>query len=220
MNRLTVLLGIAALGLILAFFFGKWMILGDLENRIVDETMKSQQAEANTKALTLQLDTLKAQIANVPVRVAPKFLAAGSEGALLRRIFDAASQSQLILKELGFMKTFYIKGKQEEDAPPRQGFNTAEQLPQIDERTGMPIGAKIEEAETDWPGVEVIPARLQIKGTFRGIVAFFNVLRKTAPMFQVRSTDFALEESGIVNGTAILVFPVFEPTMAPPPAAE
>lgn len=217
MNRLTVSLIVTGLALILLFLLGRWLLLGDLESRIAEETLRQEQATAELARLTAEHDALKASLASAPARLPLRWLGIGEEATLLRGLFDAASGTQIIMRKFEFLPIFHLKGDTSEQSGRPAPTAPPEILPQFDERTGQAVGAETDEGDTEWPGVEILPVRVEMKGLFAGIVGFFLHARRSLPRFHVRSLDLGIEESGIVKGNAILVFPVLAKTAPPAP---
>ncbi len=220
MNRLTVSLIVTGLILLILFLLGRWVLLGDLESRIAEETLRQEQGAAELARLTAEHDTLKASLASAPSRLPLRWLGIGEEATLLRGVFEAASGTQIIMRTFEFLPVFHLKGAATDQGGRPAAQTAPEELPQFDERTGQAVGAETDEGDSEWPGVEILPVRVEIKGLFAGIVGFFLRAKQTLPRFHVRSMDLGIDESGIVKGKAILVFPVLAKGSppAPPPA--
>ncbi len=210
MNRMTVSLVAAGLILIAVFLAGRWILLGSMEASLAEESRRLEESEGALARVQAEHDSLKAFLASAPVQAARPWLGVGDEAGLVRGLYDAASASEVLIRKFEYLKIFHLKTDSMESGGSGQGAGTPEQLPEFDERTGQAIGAQTEEAEGDWPGVEVLPVRLELKGVFVSVVGFFLKARKTLPRFQVRSMDLTIDPSGIVKGKAILVFPLLE----------
>ncbi|HNW35517.1 MAG TPA: hypothetical protein PKM25_11335, partial [Candidatus Ozemobacteraceae bacterium] len=119
-----------------------------------------------------------------------------------------ASSSDVLVQRYELAQAFRVKGETEAqgDSMKSEPVQPA-QLPQLDEN-GMPVGAVTDEGEDEWPGVEIIPASLQIKATFSSTGRFFDQLKKQLPLSGIQLLQLDLDGSGIVRGNVRITFPV------------
>jgi len=142
---------------------------------------------------------------------AGRLMRPGEESLLLGTILSIASSSEVIVQRYELKQAFRVKGETEtQGTSMRSESAQPAQLPQLDEN-GMPVGAITDEGDDEWPGVEVIPASLQIKATFSSIGRFFDQLKRLLPLSGIQLMQLDLDGSGIVRGNVRITFPVAAP---------
>ena len=83
-----------------------------------------------------------------------------------------------------------------------------QELPQLDEQ-GMPVGLAAED-DIEWPGVEVVPAKMTFATSIRALGKFLSEAGRNMPVNSIRSLDLIMRDGGLVRGTLVLNFPLAE----------
>lgn len=191
------------------FFIGRLVFLSGVQKEISQTQNRLTQLEEKKGLLEAELVKLRAR-AKQEIKSSKKsaFLIPGQEHTLLTSIL--ACTGNLRIQNYELMKSYFVKSQDDESlyGSSSASFNTAEQLPELDDQ-GMPVGATMEE-DTEWPGVEIIPIKLSFSTTYRNLGKFFSKIDKNLPINVVRSMDVLIKDSAITKGTIVMLFPVTE----------
>ncbi len=209
MNRIATNLTAAVIAVAVCFFLGRLFFLSGLQTQIYQANAQLEENKSRYEQIDADLQKLTATDqagAAGKTTAAEKMLKPGDESTLLRLIGSTAGKSFRI-NSFDMIESFRFKPEmQEASAMPAAASFNPQQLPELDEQ-GMPVGSAAEDDE-EWPGVEIVPARLTFSTTFRTLGKFLSDAAQTMPVNTVRSLDLILREEGLVKGTLVLNFPL------------
>ena len=209
MNRLLWPLALTVIAVLLAYGVGYLALISPLTEHSDSLQAAIHNASLATVALRAKLETLSAQdpaAEKRPVKKATTLLPTGREGSLMQVVHDAAQRCNVLVETFRLDPAFHVKGSSSEmDSATPSG--AAEPLPQLDEN-GSPIQSDDDDENMQWPGVEVVPIRLTVKSTFKGVGKFLQDLDTTMPLFNVHSLALQIRPSGLAKAELVLVVPL------------
>ena len=214
MNRIVTNLAATLIAIAVFFFLGRLFFLSGLQNEINQAYLTLEGSKSKFDQVNAELARLKPtnESQNEALAKAPlieKLLKPSEEASLLRLISDSAGKSFRI-NSFDLIDSFILKPELADEAsggsPPFTG--NPEQLAPLDEQ-GMPIGSS-SDADEEWPGIEIIPARITFSSTFRTLGKFLSEAGQSLPLNTVRSLDIILREEGLIKGTLVMNFPIAE----------
>ncbi len=212
MNRVTTNLAGTLIAVIVFFFLGRLFFLSDLQADIVNTRKQIEDGQSRYESLQNELARVvpaKSEISgskNTPT-AAITLLKPGEESSLLRHIAQTAGKSFRI-NSFNLIESFMIKPEMSETMSSSQPnfISAGSQLPELDEH-GMPVGLPVDDDE-EWPGVEIVPARIEFSTTYRTLGKFLSYATRNMPLSTVRSLDIAMRDSGLIKGVLVMNFPL------------
>lgn len=210
MNKVTIAIVVSLITVIVVLFLGRLVALSGIEQKIIQTEALINRLDTDKKALDEKAKKLKATSVKIP-KNSGKILNPGEEAEALKVILSCASKKRFKFQNFEELKIYNVKSSGESNTSQfaAQAFNPGQKLPKLDEQ-GMPVNLASQQDDTEWAGVEILPVKFAFKTTFSGIGQFLSNTRKNLPLHGVRNMDIIFDESGIVRGTIVLVFPESE----------
>jgi len=210
MNQAVKIILIAAVVFVALGAVGHSLFISPVERELarLQDTVSQKDAEQRALEAQLAAPTKENPLARRP-RGPQTLLAIGEEGVAATRIYEAASASGALLERFEVLPPFRLAPKEDEDSPAAAAPTIREgALPALDEN-GMPVGAMAADDEAP-KGMEILPVRFRLRGTFRSIGEFLSRLDRTLPLFGLRALRLEFAESGIGKGQLEVVLPLHQ----------
>lgn len=213
MNKVAANSLAAVILMIVVFFVGRLFFLSSLQTELQQSSQLLEENQRKYAALEAEVskilpESAEAAAGRKKVSGENKLIKAGEEASLLRQISEKSGDS-FRMHSFDLIESFRIKPDMEISDAGTQSFAAGTQeLPQLDEQ-GMPVGLAAED-DTEWPGVEVVPAKLTFATSIRALGKFLNEAGRTMPINSIRSLDLIMRDGGLVRGTLVLNFPLAE----------
>ncbi len=206
MNRVKNALILTLLGLGIVLLAGYKSFIMDVNEAIYGELARSQKLASEAAVIREELAEAQKKAPPPAAERGPRsILDLGEEPGVMKTLFAQATEIGVSVDGFELTSSFFLKGPQTEFSTAAPA-TTSESLPQLDE-SGMPVGSAAAQDEEEWKGVEVLPMRFKIKGTFRSVGKFFHALSIILPLHAAHSLDLKMDGSGIVKGAVAFVFP-------------
>ncbi|HOY68551.1 MAG TPA: hypothetical protein PLP29_16855 [Candidatus Ozemobacteraceae bacterium] len=209
MNKLITVVAATLIGLLVASALGYHLLVNGIRTDAANETAALAGFQTERTLLDAELKRLSDNIQTQRQNGVPgRPMRPGEEGLLLGSILAAASATDMIVQGFELQPSWKAKGDAEAIGGAAQPSPAQPaQLPQLDEN-GMPVGAVTDEGDEEWPGVEIVPASLKLKGTFPSFGRFFDLVTKKLPLSGIQTMSLDLDGSGIIRATLRMTFPV------------
>ena len=212
MNKVTANAFGTLIAVVVFFFLGRLFFLSALQTEILNTSKQVEDNQLRYEALELELARLTptesgdGKKATIAVNT---LLKSGEESSLLRQISQTAGKSFRI-SSFDLIESFMIKPEMSDDMGSGQpAFSSVgKELPQLDEH-GMPLGLS-SDTDEEWPGVEVVPARIEFSTTYRTLGKFLSDAARNMPVCTIRSLDITMRDNGLAKGILVMNFPLAE----------
>ena len=208
MNKVTVSIIVSLIIVIVVLFLGRLVFLSQIEREITQTRSQISRLELDKKALDESAKKLKESSVKMPKNTG-KILDPGQEAEAFKAILSCGGKNRFNFQNFEELKVYNIKSTAEDNVSQssKPALNSSQPLPKFDNQGNAVNMIKDEE---DWAGVEILPVKFAFKTTFSGIGSFLSNTKKELPLHGVRNMDLIFDESGIVRGTIVLIFPESE----------
>ncbi len=201
--------------MIVVFFVGRLFFLSSLQTELQQASQLLEENQRKYAALEIEVSKIKPES---PEEMAgrkkasgeSRLIRPGEEASLLRQISEKGGDS-FRMHSFDLIEAFRVKPEMEATDAGTGARNFAagtQELPQLDEQ-GMPVGLAAED-DTEWPGVEVVPAKMTFATSIRALGKFLSEAGRSMPINSIRSLDLIMRDGGLVRGTLVLNFPLAE----------
>ena len=198
---------VALLCLVILLIVGKTLFITPIERDIEQQRTQGKSFKQELGNLQVRINALKKQIGDGTVPPTLSLMAPGKESEVVQTVFSLASSAEIVIEGFNLKPVFQLK-RIEEDQPetPAARPLQSQGLPQLDEN-GMPVGAVSSEDDLQ-AGLEVVPVRIELKGTYRNWGLFLKSLRESLPLTGLRSLLLNYSSTGVHRGMVEFVLPV------------
>ncbi|HNS08317.1 MAG TPA: hypothetical protein PKN29_01390 [Candidatus Ozemobacteraceae bacterium] len=213
MNKVAANSLAAVVLMIVVFFVGRLFFLSSLQTELQQASQLLEENQRKYAALEAEVgkilpESAEAAAGRKKASGESKLIRAGEEASLLRQISEKSGDS-FRMHSFDLIESFRIKPETEIADAGAQSFAAGTQeLPQLDEQ-GMPVGLAAED-DIEWPGVEVVPAKMTFATSIRALGKFLSEAGRNMPVNSIRSLDLIMRDGGLVRGTLVLNFPLAE----------
>ena len=215
MNKVATNSFAAIVLMVVVFFVGRLFFLSSLQTGLQQASQLLAENQIKYAALEAEVNKIMPGAAETTAGRKKdgggnKLIRAGEEASLLRQISEKSGDSFRI-HSFDLIESFRVKPEMEmmdAGAGASSFAPGTQELPQLDEQ-GMPVGLAAEE-DVEWPGVEVIPAKMTFATSIRALGKFLSEAGRTMPVNSIRSLDLIMRDGGLVRGTLVLNFPLAE----------
>ncbi|GAB1354184.1 MAG TPA: hypothetical protein PLK28_11885 [Candidatus Rifleibacterium sp.] len=201
--------------MIVVFFVGRLFFLSSLQTELQQASQLLEENQRKYAALEIEVSKIKPES---PEEMAgrkkasgeSRLIRPGEEASLLRQISEKGGDS-FRMHSFDIIEAFRFKPETDitDAGAGAQNFAAGTQeLPQLDEQ-GMPVGLAAED-DIEWPGVEVVPAKMTFATSIRALGKFLSEAGRSMPINSIRSLDLIMRDGGLVRGTLVLNFPLAE----------